>query len=99
MESSAIEVPAGTGDVAAVAAKPTLRLRGYSVAETAASAAIAEVILRHGTAAGDPMLTAPMNLAADGYLPSPPMDVSCPNGIYVDRVGGNTTVILYVARA
>lgn len=95
-----VVVASGTGDVQAVSGtKYNLRLVGFSVAETAGTAATAEVVLRHGTAATDDPLVAPINLAADGFgtFWYPP-GIPCPNGIYVDRVSGTTTLVLYVDR-
>jgi len=94
-----VVVASGTADVAAVTGAYNLRLVGFSIAETASSAAAAEVVLRHGTSASDDPLVAPTNLAADGFgtFWYPP-GIPCPNGIYVDRVSGTTTLVLYVDR-
>jgi hypothetical protein len=88
---------AATADEALVPAHPMLKMVGYAVAESAASAAVAEVIIRHGTSASAPNLTPPINLIADGYG-SFQCYVHCPDGVYIDRVGGNTTVTVYVRR-
>lgn len=77
---------------------PMLVLHGFSCAETAGSAGTAELVIRHGTKATDPMIVAPINFAADGfgYPTFFPVPMQCPNGIYVDRVSGETTVVVYV---
>lgn len=93
-------VASGTGDAAAVAASTFLRLVGFSAAESAGTAAAAEVILRHGTADTDELLVAPINLAANGFQAEMfGAGIPAPNGIFVDRVSGTTTLVLYVARA
>ena len=92
-----VAVAAGTGDSAAVAANPNLKLLGVAFAETAASAAAAEVALRHGTSATDPFLVPNVNLDANGFgIEWFGTGISCANGIFVDRIAGNTTLVLYV---
>ena len=95
-------VPSGTLDVAAVAAAYNLRLIGFSVAETASVAAAAEVIIRHGTTDADDAVVAPINLDPDGFGVFPTLGpgdgIPCPKGIFVDRVSGTTTLVLYVDR-
>ena len=93
----AVSIVAGTGDNAIVAARWNLKLWGFTVAETASSAAAAEVAIRHGTAATAPLLAARMNLDANGF------DgwwfgqgIDCPDGIFIDRIAGNTEVVLYI---
>jgi hypothetical protein len=91
-------IPAGSASGQAVVPHPSLILHGFSTAETAGTAAAAEVVIRHGKDATGDMLCAPMNFAADGFgqpmfYPHP---IQCPNGIYIDRVSGNTTIVLYV---
>jgi hypothetical protein len=73
-----------------------MKLMGVGVAETAGTAAAAEVKLHHGTSSSDPLLCPSMNLTADGtgILPFGG-GIPCPNGIYVNRVSGNTELILY----
>ena len=71
-----------------------LRLIAYSVAESASSAAAAELVLRHGTSNSAPLLTAPVNLDANGYGHFA-CDIVCPAGIWIERVTGETTVVLY----
>ena len=98
MAIGSVVVASGTGDSAAVGAHAFLRLCGWSVSEDAG--VTAAVSIRHGTAATDPLLVAPMNLAANGFgmWGISNQGIPCPNGIYVDRTSGTTTVILYVDR-
>jgi len=92
-----VEVAAGTSDNAIVAPNIRLKLLGFTVAETASPAAAAEVSIRHGTSATDPLLVPPMNLDADGFDGWDfSHGIDCPNGIYIDRVAGNTTLVLYI---
>ena len=96
LSSTPTAVAADTADAQGIVGTYNLVLTGFSVAETAASAATAEVILRHGTTSSAAMLVAPINLEANGfgmYVCDPPVIV--PNGVFVDRVSGNTTVVLY----
>jgi hypothetical protein len=75
-----------------------LILWGVVASETASPASTAEFILRHGTdGTGDPILT-PANFASDGFMPPIffPHPITCQKGIYIDRVSGRTTVILYI---
>jgi hypothetical protein len=90
-------IASGTGDILALDPDPMLILWGFSHAETASSAATAEINIYHGKSSDGQMLTAPINFAADGYgYPSFfPQPISCPNGVYVERVSGETTVIIY----
>ena len=90
---------AGTGDTAIIGARRNLRLIGYSVSESASSAAAAECILRHGTSVSDPQLVSPINCNANGFgmFWLGGNGINCPNGIFLDRVSGNTTLVVYVA--
>lgn len=83
-------IATGTADVAA--SKGTLV--GYSIRESATVPAAAIVVLRHGTLATDPVI-ASVSLAADGIATASLPAVECPNGIFVDRESGETTVSLY----
>ena len=98
-----VVVDAGAADSQAVPATPAGSdiqwvLWGFSAAETAGTAATAECVLRHGNGPTSPILVAPMNFAADGfgYPTFFPVPLPVPNGIYVDRVSGTTTIVLYV---
>jgi hypothetical protein len=93
-----VEVPSGSGDGVACYPDPKLILHGFSSAESAGSASTAEVVIRHGVGSSGQMVCAPINFAADGfgYPTFFPHPVPCPNGIFIDRVSGSTTIILYV---
>lgn len=93
-----VVVASGTGDVAPVSGTAyNRRLKGFSVAETAGTAAAAEVIIRHGDDDADPQLVAPINLEANGFgVFWFHEGIPCPNGIFIDRVSGETTLVLYV---
>ena len=93
-----IEVTNSGGNIQAVQPKATLVLWGVSAAETAGSAGTAECVIRHGNGITSPMLFAPMNFAADGfcYPTFVPFPMQCPNGIFVERRSGQTTLILYI---
>lgn len=88
-----VVVASGTADVLAV---PSGVLMGYSIRESATIAAAAVVVLKHGAdASGAPIAT--VSLVADGIAGATLPAVSCPNGIFVDRESGETTVSLYTA--
>ncbi len=93
-----VAIAAGTTDVAVVGARIDLRLRGYTISETAGSAAAAEAIIRHGASNSDPQLITPINLDANGYgMFWFGIDgISCPNGIWFERVTGNSSLVVYV---
>lgn len=83
-------VTSGTGDVQVIAATPGLTLYGFSLTESAASAAAAEVSVRHGTAATDPELFG-VTLGADQSTSDMwQKGVSIPNGLFLDRITGTT---------
>lgn len=95
---NALVVESSSASIQAAPANKKLKLWGVSGAETAASAAVAECVVRHGTDATGSMLWGPMNFAADGfcYPTFLPHAIACPNGIFVERRAGTTTLILYV---
>lgn len=87
-----------TGSAVVSFANPDLVIWGFSAAETSPSGGTAECVIRHGTSTAGSMVFAPINFAAEGFayptfLPNP---LRCPNGIYLERRSGETTVILYV---
>jgi len=101
MAINKIVVESGTTDVQAVAAADagwTLKLCGWSISEDAGSTAA--VVIRDGTSASGTPAVAPINCAANGFgmWGISNQGIPCPNGIYVDRVSGTTTVVLYVDR-
>lgn len=89
----AIYVASGTADAQAVSGASTLA--GWSVRESAASAAAASVTLRNGTNSASPAV-ALIELAADASQAVSVPAVDCPDGVFVDRVAGTTEVVLYV---
>ena len=97
-----VNVASGTDDVQGLTASggdkdAFARLCGFSIAETAESAAVAEVILHHGTSSSGARIMAPINLAADGFgtFWYPP-GIPVPQGIYVNRVSGTSELVFYV---
>jgi hypothetical protein len=93
-------VATGTGNVQALAASGGRRLLGYSVRESAGTAAVATAVLRHGTGTGDPMI-AVIELAANGSETRDFFDrgIAVDNGVFVHRVAGETELALWWARA
>lgn len=93
---TATPVASGTGDAQGVEAADGLRLMGYSVRESAGSAAVADFNLRHGGANDDPLLVVG-ELAANGSDVRwfGPQGLACPDGVWVERVSGETELVLY----
>jgi len=91
-----VEVADGTGDNAIVAARLGLRLVGLSIAETNSSTATVDI--RHGTAATDAILVPLMSCEADGFdtFWFGHHGIDCPNGIFINRISGQTTLVLYI---
>lgn len=91
-------IPAGTTDVAVVAATPGLRLMGYFTRETGA-AAVASVLIHHGDANGDPLIHASA-LAISGMATytAPEGGVSCPDGIWLERTGAGTPEVCVLTK-
>lgn len=88
----AIHVPSGTADSAQSAGT----LIGLNIRESAATAAAAEIIIRNGTTATDPIVyIRELDLDEQHAVSLPAVD--CPAGIYIDRVAGTTELVLYVA--
>lgn len=90
------DLNATADDDLAVAADPTLVLLGYVVSETAASPAVAEVLIIHG-ADGDGDVVAPVFCAASAthQFAFPEGGIPCPNGLTIERIAGETSVALY----
>ena len=95
---TATEVDSDTADEQGVAATANLRLFGYSVRENASSPDVAKVVLRHGTTDADDAL-AFINLAAsqEKTVWFGEKGILCPDGIFVDRVSGESHLVLYHA--
>jgi hypothetical protein len=94
--STPVAIASGTADVQGIAAQANLRLVGFSVTEDAGTAAAAEVILRHGTAATDPELFG-ITLTADQSTREyfGPNGIAVASGVFVDRVAGTTKLTLF----
>lgn len=90
----AVHVATGTADAQAVGGAATLL--GYSVRESAVVAAFATIILRNGTTATAPVV-AVVELAADKSESAQLPAVDCSGGLFVDRVAGETELVLYVS--
>lgn len=86
----------GTGSLLASDPSSFLKLCGWSVSEDAG--ATAQVIIRDGVGASANPAVAPINCAAYGFgmWGISNQGIPCHNGIYLNRVSGTTTVILYV---
>jgi hypothetical protein len=93
----AVAVATGTGDAAISTSTPS-RLMGWSVVETAGTPALASAVLRDGTGTGDPIV-AQAKVAASGaaFQWFDPAGIVCPNGVFLDRTAGETTVVVYLA--
>lgn len=91
---TATEVTANTTDVQGVVADDGLLLMAVSVREGAAGAATGQ--LHHGTGTGDPVVDI-FALAANGHIyhSFAPNGIPCANGVYVNRLTGNTHLVLY----
>lgn len=83
---------AATGDEAGVAAAAGLRLMGYSIAERAASAATVDIC--HGGAAGTIIQYENLAASASAARWFGPQGLPVPNGVWIERVSGNTAVVL-----
>ena len=90
-----VVVPSGTGDVQAIQPNNFLRLCGWSVSEDAGSTA--QVVIRDGTSASGNPLVAPINCAPNGFGMwfTSGQGIPCSRGLFVDRISGQTTVVLY----
>lgn len=93
---TATPVATGTDDVQGVAAAAGLRLMGYSVRESAGTPAAAAFNLRNGDGNSDPLLVVG-EMASNGtdlrWLG--PQGIACPAGVWVERVTGETELVLY----
>ncbi|GGM64111.1 hypothetical protein GCM10012275_38310 [Longimycelium tulufanense] len=82
------ELATGTGDVTVFTGYTILR--GWSIRESAGTAAAATVIIRDGTAATDPIV-ATIELAANTHDTVWLGDgIQCSDGVFVDRTAGET---------
>lgn len=91
-------VAAGTANAAGIAAAASQRLMGFCAQESAGSPAVASLNIRHGTANTDTIMFNIGLLASDSKVVwLGPGGVPAQNGVYIDRVAGNTTVTLITA--
>lgn len=94
-DTSRVVLATGTASAAAVAATPNLRLLGFSVTETAASTAA--VSFQEAAATDLTKELAAISLAASEartvWLGE--HGLPCPLGIWVNRISGNTRVVVY----
>lgn len=82
-------------DAQGLAALAGRRLIGFACRESAATAAVATFILRHGTGVGDPVI-APVALAANESAREwwwPGLDV--PDGVFIDHVAGTFDITIF----
>ena len=98
--AQAIEVVSGSDSVQGLAAGNAAgrQLSGYCIAEDAAVPAPAKVILHNGTSAADPVIaivTLDQSQAVTNSIGGN-RGVNCGGGIYVERVSGQTRIVLYV---
>lgn len=89
----AVQVATGTADVQGYTGATTLM--GVSARESASTPAAATVTLRNGTSASDPAV-ALIELAANGSSTFTVPAIDCPNGVFIDRSGGETELVLYI---
>lgn len=96
-DTARVALAAGTTSLAAVAPTANLRFIGYSVAESAGAPAAASVSIQEGASTD---LTKEMAAVS---LPASEMrtvwlgehGIPCAGGIWVNRISGNTRVVVY----
>ena len=89
--------PAGTGDVQIMPAGKPAKLMGWSAVESAGAPALATAVIRNGSTTSDPPVAVIGLLASTSQAERfGPQGIECPNGIFLDRVTGNTTFVVYV---
>ena len=94
--ATATEISAAQTDVQGVAAATGLRLMGYSYRETSGLAV--EFILRNGTSGASPAIAIAKAAASTGDSKWFGEGVACEDGVYVDRVSGNTHIVLWTRK-
>ena len=94
-EARAVALSSASTDVQAVTGRCTLM--GWSIHESAGSAAVASLILRDGTSASG-AIVAVLELAADGddHVWFGPDGIRVNGGLYVDRVAGSTEGAVFI---
>lgn len=95
MASRAYHSAAGTADETAADSRKILT--GFNVMEAEATGTEAEVKIRDGTTASDPVVLT-VTLAAQETVVEWADDtgVVCRNGVFIERVAGTTEVVLYL---
>lgn len=94
--ATATAVATGTADAQGVAAATGLRLLGYSVRESAGTPAVAAVTLRNGEADTAAIIAVDELAANEGKQRwFGPNGVACPLGIFVERVSGESEIVIY----
>lgn len=95
-------VGSGTGNVQGLAALANRKLMGFAAAECAAVADNAQIILRHGTAATDPIIAdihlGPWESAREGASLFGKNGLKVPNGVFIDRNSVGTSQITLIHR-
>lgn len=92
----AVVVASGAAGILAVAATPSMRLVGFSVTESAAAPAAADVAIVHGIDISGAELF-DIKLAASGVVERwfGPEGIKVPNGLFINRIAGTTKVTLF----
>lgn len=94
MAASCYVLASGTADTAAVGFP--CKLLGFSIHESAASAAVASLYLRDGSGAtGDIRVALELLGDQSATMWFGPQGIQCNTGIYVDRVAGTTEGVIY----
>jgi hypothetical protein len=94
-------VAAGTSNVQGLAALANRKLMGFASAETGVTPADAQIILRHGTAATDPIIAdihlGPWESAREGASLFGKTGLKVPNGVFIDRnsVGSSRITLIH----
>src|SRR5687768_14342718 len=95
---TATPIATGTADAAGVAALANQRLMGFTVRETGGTPAIASLNLRHGTSvAGAIIAMAAVGASGQQTVWFGPNGIPAASGVFVDRVAGDTDLVLYTA--
>lgn len=90
-------VASGTDDAIVLSASRFLRLIGFSIGESGTPAATASVKFYNGQAATGEVVIPICNLAATGFgtFWYGPDGIPCPDGLFLERVSGETEVVVY----
>ena len=92
----AINSPSNTTDLAISTSKPS-RLLGWTAVESAGTPALATAVIRDGADVnGAPIAYIGLLASGGGSQWFGPQGIVCPNGIFLDRVTGTTTITVFV---